>query len=352
MIDYKTIVENLQDNKVIELMKQLGADRYKDETKQIIFPTICHNIDASSASMKLYYYKDTHLFYCYSECGPLSIFKLLKEYYKTRNIEYNWYTDILQVIENCSTATLSASIWNNEKVYERLRDKYQRKSKKIELPIYPKGILDVFQKVYPEQWLQEGISREAMDKFNILFSTSQNKIIIPHYDVNDNLVGIRGRALKEWEIENLGKYMPVRIENIWYTHPLSLNLYGLNKNKENIKKQGYVYLFEAEKSVMQCESFKELSCAVAICGSSLNKFQLNLLMRECAPRDIILCLDREQKNNDDYFNKLYNMCKKYSHYANFSFIYDRDGLLGQKDSPSDRGEDIFNKLKGKRVIVK
>lgn len=57
-----------------------------------------------------------------------------------------------------------------------------------------------------------------MDKYNILYSISQEKIVIPHYDINNNLVGIRGRALNEWEIENVGKYMPIRIENKWYAH--------------------------------------------------------------------------------------------------------------------------------------
>ena len=75
-----------------------------------------------------------------------------------------------------------------------------------------------------------------MDKFNIRYSTTQNKIIIPHYNADGQLVGIRGRALNEWEVENVGKYMPVQIEGKWYSHPLSLNLYGLNFNKEDIKK--------------------------------------------------------------------------------------------------------------------
>ena len=50
--------------------------------------------------------------------------------------------------------------------------------------------------------------------------------------------------------------------------------------------------------------------------------------------------------------KLWNICKKYNNYCNFSFIYDRKGILNLKDSPSDKGEDIFNKLKCERVKVK
>ena len=196
-------------------------------------------------------------------------------------------------------------------------------------------------------------AKEAMDRFNILYSISQNKIIIPHYDINNRLVGIRGRALDEWEIENIGKYAPVKIEQIWYKHPLSLNLYGLNINKENIKKNHICYIVEAEKSVLEADSFSIPNCCVAICGSNFNKYGLKLLLKECAPSEIVLCLDNEEKPNEDkYFNKLYSICKKYSNYCNFSFVYDRKHLTDYKDSPTDKGEAIFKELLKGRVKVK
>ena len=45
------------------------------------------------------------------------------------------------------------------------------------------------------------------------------------------------------------------------------------------------------------------------------------------------------------------MCKKYKNYAQFSFIYDKENLLELKDSPTDKGEDIFLKLLKKRVKI-
>lgn len=349
-MDYQEIIRSLQDQDVINLMTKLGADRYKETEDAIIFPTICHNTDSAEASMKLYYYKDTKLFYCYTSCGGQSIFKFLEHYYKARSIEYDWYNDIFSVVVGCTPRKTLEGFAAQPR--ELLRNKYEKKSKKIELPDYPSGVLEVFVKEYPAQWLEDGISESAMDKFNILFSISQNKIIIPHYDVNDRLIGIRGRALNEWEVENIGKYMPVQLEKTWYKHPLSLNLYGLNQNKYNIKKSGIVYIFESEKSILQFESFNIPNCAVAVCGSSLNKFQVDILMRECAPSEFIICFDKELDENDKYFNKLYKMCKKYSKYADFSFLYDFDNLLNLKDSPSDHGEEVFRKILNRRVRVK
>lgn len=347
MIDYESIIEGLKDDAVKDLLIELGADVIeKDDC--LIASTICHHDSADEASHKLYYYKNTHLFVCYSECGTMSIFKFLKKYYEVRQIEYDWYNDILQVILNCSA---SSAVNRGAPTYKSCRDDYAAQKVRKELPEYPKGVLDVFTKFYPSEWLMDHISREAMDKYNILYSISQNKIIIPHYDVNGRLVGIRGRALDKWEVENLGKYMPVQIENKWYSHPLSLNLYGLNFNKENIKKTGIAYIFESEKSVLQFEGFDLKNCAVASCGSNLNKYQIDLLMRYCAPREIVVCYDREElPGKSNYFDKLYEMCQKYTNYCQMSFIYDTK-LGGMKDSPSDNGEKIFLELFSRRIKV-
>lgn len=351
MTKYEEIIENLQPNKIIKLMTNLGADRYEEHDTFLIFPTICHNLDSNEASMKLYYYFDTHLFYCYTECGAQNPFKFLEHYYKTRNIDYNWYTDIYSVLESCASIQRFDGFEPVKPI--NLRKEYERKQQIKELTEYPKGILDIFQKYYPIEWLKDGITQRAMDKYNILYSTSQNKIIIPHYDVHGRLIGIRGRALNEWEVENIGKYMPVQIEDKWYSHPLSLNLYGLNENLENIKQKGIVFLCEGEKGVLQAESFGDSNCAVAVCGSSFNRFQLKILLKHCYPNEIVICFDKEEKPGEDkYFFKLWNMCKKYSNYCNFSFVYDRDNLLKLKDSPTDRGKEVFEKLIERRIRVK
>lgn len=347
-MDYKSIIDNLNPEKVKQLLYDLGAENVEEKENCLITNTICHNI--KGGSMKLYFYFDTHIFYCYTNCESMSIFKFLEHYYKIRQIDYDWYEDIYTIALNCSIQKPLCNFNKIERI--NLREKY-RKKEQPKLNIYNPGVLDIFNKYYPVEWLNDGITQRAMDKFNILYSISQNKVIIPHYDINNNLIGIRGRALNKWEIENIGKYMPIKIENIWYKHPLSLNLYGLNINKDNIKKNGYVFIFEAEKSVLQFESFQQDNCAVAVCGSNFNKFQLNLLIKECHPKEIIICFDKEEnKGEDKYFMKLWNICQKYKNYCNFSFIYDRENLLDMKDSPSDKGELVFNQLKEKRVKVK
>ena len=346
-MNYEEIINDLTEQDIISLMEYFGVKNYQNKPEALIFPTICHNNDIDNASMKLYYYKDNHFFYCYTEDGGMSIFRFIEHVYQTRGIEYDWYNDVFLLVTKGKQRE-GLKIQKNE----LLRDRYQRRERESNLEVYPKGVLSVFEKIYPSQWLEEGITKEAMDKFDILFSISQNKIIIPHYNIDGELVGIRGRALDEWEIENVGKYRPVQIEQKWYKHPLSLNLYGLNQTKENIQKYGYVYLFEGEKSVLLMDSFSRPNCGVAVCGSSINKFQIDILMKYCNPKEFIICFDKEEDVEDKYFNKLMKLGKKYSNYGNFSFIYDFKKRLNLKDSPVDRGEEIFNELLKERVKIK
>lgn len=101
-LEYKKIVDNLNTERVINLMKELGIDRYKETDTALLFPTICHNESAPDSSLKLYFYKDTHLFYCYTECGAQSIFTLLRNYYETRGMDYNWFGDIYERARSCA----------------------------------------------------------------------------------------------------------------------------------------------------------------------------------------------------------------------------------------------------------
>lgn len=94
MIDYQTIVEELDDEKVKQLLDKLSIP-YEDKGNYILMPTVCHNAEADEASWKLYYYKNTHIFQCYTECGAQTIFTFLKNYYEIKNIVYDWYEDIL-----------------------------------------------------------------------------------------------------------------------------------------------------------------------------------------------------------------------------------------------------------------
>lgn len=356
MNKYKDLLDNLKTEEIIDIVMSLGADRYKIEEDYIVFPTICHNENSENASMKLYYYFRNKKFHCYTSCGEnFNLYGLINRVWKLQGYERN-FSDILKFVLNKTSYIFTEDTFS----INRYKSKKQlfNSRKTIQLPVQSEDILDIFEKIYPVEWLNENISKEAMDIYNIRYSISRNKIIIPHYNLYSQLVGIRGRALNENEVKEFGKYMPVEIEGKWFAHPLSLNLYGLNLSKDYIKKEKKVCVFEGEKScLIYRDFFPDKNISVAVCGSSFCKTQLDLLMKNCPPEEIIICFDKEydnynSKEADDYFLKLYNMCKKYNKYTNFSFIFDRKNLLKKKDSPVDRGKEIFLELFKNRVIVR
>lgn len=243
-IDLQKLRESLTNEQIINIVTKLGADRYNETDNTIVFPTICHNEDSGDASMKLYYYKKSCMFHCYTECSEnFDIIDLIKKVYKIKNIEFDFYNVINRLAElnQCDffSETGSQKYINNVATNDL--------KKEIELPVYDEKIMDLF-RFYPTvEWLQDGITVETMKKFNIKYYDYKNKIVIPHYDINNNLIGLRGRSLDKEDIKNFGKYMPLKIENILYSHPLSFNLYGINFNKEDIKKYKKAIIFEGER---------------------------------------------------------------------------------------------------------
>lgn len=371
MLDLNKLLEDLSEEDIINIVFSLGGTKYIDAGNALIFQTICHNEAAEDASMKLYYYKENKKFHCYTDCAAnFNLYKLIEKVWilrggalvstkeEKKNSNDFTFFDTVRYVMNSSNVIVDFNE-NKKDKYISQRDRYRKKHRSIELPTYPNSTLEIFEKVYPVEWIGEGITNEAMDSFDILYSISRNKIIIPHFNANSELIGIRGRALDKIEAEIFGKYMPIEIENQWYAHPLSQNLYGLNLAKHNIQRKGKVIIFEGEKSCLHYYGFfgEENNISVACCGSSINKAQINLLLKECMPGEIIIAFDKEYEKvnspeGEKYFNKLYNMCEKYKNYANFSFIYDRNDFLKLKDSPVDKGKEIFQKLYESRVIVK
>lgn len=352
--DLNKIKTSITPEKMIKIMRFLGANRYEERENFIIFPTICHNYDADEASMKLYYYKEDYLFYCYTECAhSFSIYDLFKAYYELHRIQYNFTEDILnKILELSNLARVEAM---EDSGYNPQRSKYDVKEE-IELLTYEDDVLAVYLPIAPLEWLAEGISKRSMDKYHIKFSISQNKIVIPHYNIKGQLVGIRGRTLTPWEANNYGKYMPMKIEGRSYAHPLSLNLYGIDLAKDYIKETKRCIIFEGEKSVLLYDTYFPKNNSVAVCGSGLNKHQLDILVKQCGAQEIVIAFDKEFTSlsdpaNEEYMNKLLSLCNKYKTYCNFSFLYDFNNLLSYKDSPIDKGPEVFLQLLQKKVEV-
>jgi hypothetical protein len=242
------IANSLTPQQIIKLVTNLGSDEYKETEDAIIFKTICHNIDVKNAKMKLYYYKKNHKFHCYTDCGDnFNIFTLFERRYQLLGIEYNFFKDIILVISN----EINFKLDNKNYFTEEYHSDFKYNNNKADVKITPlnSSLLNIYNFYAVPEWINDGISEQSMKDFNIKYSIDENKVIIPHYNINGDLIGIRGRALNPEEAE-IAKYMPVQIEGKILSHPLGYNLYGLNFNKDNIKKSGMAIVAESEKAVL------------------------------------------------------------------------------------------------------
>ena len=352
------IKSKLTEKNIIEILEKLGATIYQNDIDIIISDTVCHH----GNKPKLYYYKESQAFYCYSECGSLDIFGVVAQNkgYKLPDElpkAINWVC-VQCNIDNSQYGfgtTETISDWNFINGFQKSKNKASPTTK--ELTVYDDSIMNIFQPLYYQDWINNGISIESMQKYKIEYCTLQQKIIIPHYNITNKLIGIRGRALIDEDIELFGKYTPFKISNIMYKHPLSLNLYGINNNLQTIKRKQKVMLVEAEKSVLQADTmFPEDNFTLALCGCTLSSYQRDFLIM-LGIKEVIVALDKQYQGLDSVEAKKWaehikkEFIKPLSPYMTVSILWDTTDMLDYKMSPCDRGKDVLLKLMKNKIYV-
>lgn len=355
-LSIEEVVASLTIEDVMRFLESLGVQDIQKHANYLILPTICHNPIDEAESMKLYYYDNYKVFHCYTECGDsFSIFELYRRYMAINSYEVSMEEAVDYVKRFCKNITTITpkhkTNWLTD--FER----YEIGKKVIELPAYDPNVLQCFANYHHPIWKAEGISDAAMSRFNIKFQLRENRIVIPHYDINGRLVGIRQRGLEEEDIVG-GKYRPIIVGDQLYNHILHYNLYGVYEHQAAIRKFKRAVIVEAEKSVLLSETyFGKDSIAVAVCGSQVNKYQIALLTRELGVNEIVVALDKEYedaktKKAFKYKNKLKTICETYKNEAQMSYIFDEKGLLKEKDSPYDKGKEVFLELYRNRKKVR
>ena len=332
-----------------------------------IAKTICHN-SPGEGSEKLYFYENTGLMNCYTECGVLDIFALVmqvKSLELDRDITFYESMDFIARffnLEGVEGNRLKGSLPIEDDLeilanYQTLMNVPE--GLKIEYKIYDKQILENLSFTPPSSWLEEGIGREAMKKYGIKYYGTEHKVAIPHYNAKGDLIGLRGRALVRRDAEIFGKYMPLRINHIMYSHPLSHNLYGLHHNIDAINTLEKIIIFEGEKSVIHYETMfgEGNNISVATCGSSLSLVQQELIKKFCNVNEIIIAYDKEFENiGDRNFKKnvksLKRMAEQMNTFVQVSIMLDKEkSKLDYKDAPIDKGKEVFEYLYENRIFL-
>jgi len=371
-LDREQLIDLLTTEDIIQIMKELGSPDYKTDSQgNLQFLTVCHG----GNNYKLYYYVQSKLFQCYSCCGTMSIFDVIMSANNYNSDDFFQSFKYVCDFKGISLAKkqlkgLQKHQIENSDLQFLEKYLYKKDIQSLTLPSYNSCILNLFDNYMPLSWYNEGISEKIANYFNIMFYIAQNKAIIPHYDINGNLVGIRSRNFFQIELDKKKKYMPITIQNLTYKYPMGFNLYGLYQNKENIKKYKRIIIFESEKSVWLYGSYygQENNIAVATCGMNLTLYQFNLIL-SLGVDEVILAYDKqyqieylddeenidyrskEWKEYEGYIKTTIKIAEMFMGYCNISAISCWDTRLNYKDSPIDKGKDIFEELYIDRYII-
>ena len=376
MITAQELLDLIDKDTILSIMEDLGAScsgsgETSDGTLYLKFPTICHNGDSPD---RLWWYENTGKFQCWTCCGSLSLYDLIikvksvsfKEsfYYVADKVGVSIKTqDRYGFQDSDSIKRIKTEINDIEYLVNSKKHKYSIQEIKKK---YDSKVLNNFDpNTFYQGWINEGITEETMRKFNIRFYWLEGHIIIPHYNINGDLIGIRRRSLNPEDAKN--KYMPEFFHGVSYGHPLGLNLYGLYENQESIKKKKTAIIFEGEKSVMLSDSYYgKDSIAVATCGFNISDWQVKAL-KQLKVNNVYIGFDKDfdvtreyeyqqdniiWENYSNYKNRLLTLGQRLAIYFNTYILYDKRDLLKLKDSPVDRGKQNFEKILKDAVLVR
>lgn len=350
-MDAKTIVDMLSDRDIFDLLVDLGADPIS-RGNGFECTTVCHH----GTKRKLSYFKDSKSFHCWTNCGHMSIFDLVSN---SKEIEF---IDALRFIKKKYNLRDDGNHFEGFEIYrdENPGEEILKKLKKVEeqdFEALDENLLQDYYPYYHKLWIDDGISINSMRKFGIRYDILGNQIIIPHYDKNHKLIGVRGRNLNKDRLEAGQKYMPIYHGGKVLKHLTGANLFGLDMNKDKIKELKMAILFESEKSVLQLDSmFPDQSIGLCVSGSSLTVYQLEIL-KKLEIEEIVIAVDKEFNNIGDEDEKLYAskiekvFKNKLSPYFRVSVLWDMNNALNLKDSPTDRGKDTFLQLLQNKIYI-
>lgn len=344
------IKQILSETDITNLMMHLGSGHPVKSKDALIYDSICHNGD----SKKLYYYPQNQKFHCYTSCGQIgSIFDVVSKVLDLDFSEsFKYVCDFFNIRYTNNDFSIEGKIDNSF-----IKKFKKKKTQEIILKNHNINVLNYFEKMYHKSWIDEHITVEAMKKFNIRYDILENRIIIPHFDIESNLVGIRARNLNSKDVEMGKKYMPIYIDEKLYNYPTHANLYGIHINRKAIERTKTVIILESEKAVLQLYSYYGEECvAVACSGSSIGEYQIKLLQK-LGVENVILALDKDYEIFNSSEEQLYRrkikkaFIDKLIVFFNIEIIWDMDNFLGYKNSPTDKGKDIFEKMLAKRLII-
>lgn len=368
-LDKEKILTSITKNDIVKICSHFGYPEHKQVGEGIGFNTaLCHK---GNSSYKLVVYPPNETInqyrcHCFTCGDSYDLVELVIRASRNQGKTLTWYKGLYNlaqitghIIEAEAEETPAHKIdlsWLDKICAVKNRKNHSIPQTK---PIN-ENILECFSYDMQnlQQWLDEGISQEALNRYEIGFASWTNQITIPHRNwKNEELIGIRGRYVKDEDVEMYGKYIPMKIENTVLKHPLGNTLYGLWVVKEKIKRIHKIMLCEGEKSCLQAYTyFGEDSFVVSCCGSNITQTQIKIILQELQVTEVMVAFDREYEDPNGWDAELYlqKLIKKVKPLVLFCKVYlilDTKNRIPYKGSPTDCGKEVLMELMKEKILI-
>lgn len=221
-------------------------------------------------------------------------------------------------------------------IFKKVKSK-RKKQNVLDFQVIDESELQDFIPHVHIDFFREGIMPWSVKKFGLAYSYKFKRNVIPlRYWLTGELLGFNMRtSVENYDMFDIKKYF------ITPNYPKQMNLFGLWENKESIQEKGYVVVYEAEKSVLKRDSLND-STGVAVSGHEISDEQVKILIGlNC---EIIIAFDK-----DIDIEHIRHCCEKFYGIRKVSYIWDKYDLLGEKDSPADAQNKIFEFLMQYRI---
>lgn len=197
--------------------------------------------------------------------------------------------------------------------------------------VIDESILDDFLYYPSYDFYLDNISVEIQEEFGVCYDFYDNRVCFPIRNNKGELLSVKGRTLNEnHKLLGIPKY-------IYYVNFNGGNvLYGEYENMDYLKNAKEIIIVEAEKGVMQLASYG-IRNVVATCKKTITRQQLLKILSY--GKDVVFAYDKDVKEQE-----LKLECSKFKGLVKTHYILDELDFLNDKDSPADKGKDIFNWL--------
>lgn len=325
----KYIIEN---DKVEYILENLNCQKIKFHNSGY---WTCGNPPPSDNPNAVTIYKDNLKVINYTKDmpEPSDIFTLI-EYYKGINFfkSLKWICDLLEVdFYRDSNEELPKELLITKQLMSMKTGSKREDEDDTPIKILDEFILSYYFKYVNDFWKNDGVSYSTQQEFEIGYDPETNRITIPIRLETGELIGIKGRLFKEKLSEYDQKFIYL------FPCPKSKILYGYYKTYPYIKKEKKIFIGESEKMVGQLWTMGIYN-SVSIGGHSFSKTQIQNLSR--IGSDIIICFDKDIK-----LDQIQKECSKFPEWINVKYMYDKNNILTDKESPSDNNKNFEYLLK-------